>query len=171
MRRIKFLAPLVVLMLLSFGFPGTSLAADPPPPPLQHPDVPRCVDMPAAQIPGTKPGSACQLSVVIHSGGMGIVLSYGRTGDTVMFTTRSDSDIIEDEIKADAYLYAWYPSLQLWQLVGPPCSDPQTNSSHAACRTYWYGGTGINLAQEGYHYWINSTYGNESLETYDNWFS
>lgn len=170
MRPIKFLAPFVVLMLLLIGFPATSLAADPPPPPLQHPGVPRCIDMPAAQIPGTKPGSACQLSVMVNSGGMGIALSYGRSGSTVMFTTTSDSGIIEDEIKADGYLSAWYPMPEVWQLEDS-CSDPKPLAKHAACRTYWYGGSGTNLAQDGYHYWINSTYGNESLEMYDNWFS
>ncbi len=165
--------PQIVLVLIAvvlvLGVPGIVLATNPPPPPApSHPDVPRCADMPEAQISGTKPGTACRVSVARLADSPGMAPeAYGRWGDTSSYTSRSGSSLIENQIKVEANLWMWWPNSQLW-LLEDSCEQTHTYSSNAACRTY--GGTsGYWLYQEGYHYFINGTYGNESFQTDDEW--
>ena len=178
MRKIKFLS-MLLLGVLVLSIPGIALADNPPPlPPSQHPDVPQCLDMPSAQVPGTKPGTACQVPVAVQTTGdnanskgdsLSILLSYGRVGSTSRYTGRTISGLIENEIKVEGYLWMWWPDIQLWQ-IEDTCEQPHTNSSSATCRTYG-GSSGYQLGQQGYHYWINSTYGNDSLQTWDTWWA
>jgi hypothetical protein len=75
MRQVKLFSMLLSLMLFvvfTLGIPGSALAGGtfPPPPPSLHPNIPQCIDMPGAQVPGTKPGTACRVPVVAPSGGL-----------------------------------------------------------------------------------------------------
>ena len=182
MRRIKLLQMWVfmtLVVILALGISKIALAGDsPPPPPSQHPDMPQCIDMPNAQVPGTKPGTACRIPVTVQADSgnvdskvdsIGILLSYGRTGSTSHYNSTTNSGLIENEIKVEGYLWMRWPNVQRWY-IEDTCEQSHTNSSSAACRTY--GGTsGYQLGQQGYHYWINSTYGNDSLETWDTWWA
>jgi hypothetical protein len=131
--------------------------------------------MPDAQIPvpGKKPGSACRVPVVqlgvfadpkIESVG---VLTLYRSGWTNKWTSESDSDLTEDFIKVEGYLYWWVGGG--WSLEDD-CEDPNTNSSHAACRTYGGGGgSPSTLKQDGYHYFHTDGYQDDSFQTQDTW--
>ena len=169
MRKVKFLA-MWLLVVLALSIPSIALADNPPPlPPSRHPDVPQCIDMPSAQVPGTKPGTACQLPVASLSADLSPALSYGRSGSTNRYTSRTDSGLIENQTKVEGYLLYWAYWIELWQL-DDTCEQQHLDSSHALCSTSG-GPSGLQLGQQGYHYWINSIYGNDSLGTWDTWWN
>ncbi len=125
-------------------------------------DYPACSDMKAFQIAGRDIGSACKVPVTLKNGAA--TLTVYRSGWTHHYTSESDSDLVEDRIKVDGYLYWW---VGYWSL-DDHCQDDNSWSSHAACRTY--GGSSQNK-QNGYHYFQKSGYQNTSFMTTDSWSS
>jgi hypothetical protein len=93
-------------------------------------------------------------------------LTLYRSGWTHKWTSESDSDLVEDSIKVEGYLYWKNNSEDDWIFEPPPCEDPNTQSYHAACRTF--GGGSINK-QNGYHYFRKSGYPDQSFQTQDGW--
>ena len=123
-------------------------------------DYPACSSMKAFQIAGRYPGSACKIPVTSKNGA-GSRTIY-RSGWTHHYTSESDSDLVEDQIKVDGYLYWW---VGYWSL-DDHCQDNNSWSSHAACRTY---GGGSQNKQNGYHYFHKSGYTDTSFMTTDFW--
>jgi len=167
MSRIKFVSVFVLLALLLSVVPDVALAQEP-----NEPDgdeqAPVCIDMPEAQISGEKPGSACRVPIVpsgkfadpnVESIGP---LAVYRSGWTYQWASESDSDLLEDRIKVEGYLY--------WEVGGSwhyddQCTDDNYWSHHAACRTYGQG----HLRQRGYHYFRKSGYYDQSFWSLYEW--
>jgi hypothetical protein len=95
-------------------------------------------------------------------------LSLYRRGWTNQWTSESDSDLVEDFIKVEGFLY-WVISEDNRQLEDD-CADPRSYSSHASCRTYGGGGgSGSTLQQDGYHYFQTDGYVDDNFGTQDTW--
>ncbi|MEA3309742.1 MAG: hypothetical protein U9Q70_09565 [Chloroflexota bacterium] len=132
MRKGKFISLFVLLALLVSVVPGAVLGQEPD----GDEQAPLCIDMPEAQISGEKPGSACRVPIVPLNkfadssvGSIGALAVY-RSGWTYKWTSESDSDLLEDRIKVEGYLYwevggSWYYDDQ--------CTDDNNWSHHAAC--------------------------------------
>lgn len=125
-------------------------------------DAPACSDMPGAQIPGKKTGSACRVAVTAIDKGL-LLLAY-RSGCTHRVTSESDSDLVEDLIKVEGYLYYWLSGQ--WQ-YDDQCGDQHSTSSHAACRTYNVGFD--HWKQDGYHYFHKAGFQDTWFSTRDEW--
>ena len=121
-------------------------------------DYPACINMKAYQILGRDPGSACKVPVTLKNGAASRTIY--RSGWTHQYTSESDSDLVEDRIKVDGYLYWW---AGYWSL-DDHCQDDNYWASHAACRTY---GGGASNKQNGYHYFTKSGYGSDFFTTTD----
>jgi len=163
----KRIATMLFVLALAFGYvlalPQQALAQEPS---VDLSDYVSCADMPDAQIPGESAGSACRVLAVpfgdVDGGFADGVLVY-RSGWTHRWTSESDSDLVEDQINVDAFLY--------WgSLLEDTCTDHRTTTSHAACRTYGSGGgPGSTMSQHGYHFFHKSGYQDNSFETGDSW--
>ncbi len=179
---IKRVLVYVVFALLSTPMAPALASAGPPPPPYPSDpfskpsvpeEVPQCIAMPNAQIPGEKPGSACQVPIMVTSPSTAapsnsmVPMALYRRGWTDRWTSESDSDLIEDRIKVEGYLYLWVSGGGYWALEDN-CEDDNNFSSHAACRTYG-GGSGSSLKQDGYHYFHTSGYVDDHFQTQDRW--
>ena len=168
MRKVKFFSVFVLLVLFAaMGAPRVTLAQGPD----DDEQVPMCLDMPDAQIPGKEPGSACRVPIMpaINPADASAELkplSLYRSGWTHRWTSESDSDLVEDLIKVEGYLYFKSKWEDDWLFEPPACEDPNEYSYHAACRTF--GGGPINK-QDGYHYFRKSGYQDDSFSTRDVW--
>jgi len=164
MREIKLVSAFVLLVLLLNIASGMALAQGPG----HIKEPPRCSDMPDAQIPGTKPGSACRVPVAVAGKGMLTLDTVYRSGWTHTYSSESDSDLVEDSIKVEAWLY-WVHGEDN-RSIEDDCEDPRTYSSHAGCRTFGSGGgSGSTMQQDGYHYFHKSGYVDENFQTQDTW--
>ncbi len=180
MRRLKLVVAIAFVMLAVNSWGGSVWAQGPqpnvpppPPPPPGRPDLanmPQCIDMLDSQVQGHRPGTACRVLAVPQSADLttaesepSLLLDVYRSGWTDRFTSESDSDLIEDHIKVDGFLYWWVGGS--WSFEDD-CSDPRDFATHAACRTY---GSGSPHAQNGYHYFSKSGYGDQSFQTRDEW--
>ena len=174
---ISVLLAVILLTLVVDVMPSGSLVAlaeTPPVPNAVSPNslsAPRCIDMPDAQMWGREPGTGCRVRIVPllnrHDGKQGGILPLGtglyRRGWTNKWTSESDSDLLEDRIKVEGYLY-WANN----GLLLDNCADDNSWASHAACRTY--GGTsGSHLRQDGYHYFHTAGFYDDSFQSSDNW--
>ncbi|MCZ2154248.1 MAG: hypothetical protein LC114_10195 [Bryobacterales bacterium] len=130
------------------------------------PLIPSCINMVDAQIPGEVPGSACQVFIALENqAGTEMLGSIYRSGWTSYYTSESDSDLTEDHIKVQAYLYWWLNDH--WSLLDS-CVEDNYWASHAACRTY---GGASQQRQKGYHYFQKAGYQDESFSTQHTWSS
>lgn len=159
MYRVKFVSIFLLSALLLSVAPA-ALAQGPD----DSKQPPMCSDMPDAQIPGKKPGSACRVPVVVIGGGLQPLIILYRSGWTHCFSSESDSDLVEDQIKAQGWLY--YKLEDTWY-YDDDCEDLRTWSSHAGCRTY--GGVWDHFKQDGYHYFHTAGYSDDSFQTRDEW--
>jgi hypothetical protein len=121
--------------------------------------------MKGAQIAGTEPGSACRVPVIALGKRSQPLRALYRRGWTHYYTSESDSDLTEDMIKVEAYLY-WVLS---YDLLEDQCEDTNNWSSHAACRTYGATGSGSRMKQVGHHYFQTSGYVDSQLESSHEW--
>ncbi len=171
---------ILALLMLTLSLSASAVLAQgpepyptPPPPPGRSDlaNMPRCIEMADAQIPGEKPGTTCRVPVVrlranSPKGMTPQIVDVYRSGWTNQWTSESDSDMIEDEIKVEGYLYWW---VGYWSFEDYCVRDNQW-SSHAACRTYGSGGgSGSTLHQDGYHYFRKSGYQDQSFQTGHTW--
>ncbi len=168
-RSLMFLSLVVVLLSLLIGSQG--VRADPLLPPVHREQDMWCSNMPDAQIAGRQPGSACSIPLVAinpSSGEFGVVSLY-RRGSTYQWTSQSDSDLTENDIRVTGYLY--------WKVGGAwqhedTCYDPKTQSQRAVCRTYGPGGSGQTMKSEGFHYFHTTGYVDDAFWTsHTNWIS
>ncbi len=166
--KVKWLSMLVVLSLFStLAFASETVLAEGP---SASVEVPQCRNMPDAQIPGKPAGSACRVPVWPLDQVVGLEitpLTLYRSGWTHRWTSESDSDLVEELIKVEGYLY-WWAGGQ-WNFEDD-CEDSNTYSSHAACRTYSPGVSGT-LRQDGYHYFHTQGYQDDWFQTQDIWSS
>lgn len=162
----------LVVVLLSLLIGAQGVQADPLLPPVHRYQDLWCSNMPDAQIAGRQPGSACSIPIVaidLSSGELGVLSSLYRRGSTYRWTSQSDSDLTEDDIRVTGYLY--------WKVGGSwlfedSCYDPKTQSQRAVCRTYGPGGSGQTMKSEGFHYFHTTGYVDASFWTsHINWTS
>lgn len=160
----KPISIMLLVLIVVLGAFGTVSAQGPDEPDGDEKQIPWCSEIPDAQeMPGTEPGSACRVPVVLVDMSSDSKLMSGyRSGWTNKWTSESDSDFWEDSIRVTAYLY-WKVGGD-WQFEDS-CSDP-TSGHHAACRTY---GGGDENKQDGYHYFRKSGLGDQSFRTRDLW--
>lgn len=158
MRRIRVLSVVFVLLFSLASLTLPAYADDD----FKGDKPPSCKDMPDAQIPGQPAGSACRVPIVSRQGDAAPTTLY-RSGWTNTYTSESDSDLTENQIKVEGYLY-WYVGGQWY--FDDSCVDDNTWASHAACRTY---GGGSENRQDGYHYFHTTGYGDSEFETQDYW--
>jgi hypothetical protein len=164
MRKHQHLVPVSILVvILALAVPGFVSASGPDD---ADPTIPVCSNMESAQIPGAVTGSACRVPVTsLERAGDEMLESIYRSGWTHYYTSESDSDLVEDQIKVTAFLYWWVNNH--WSL-DDSCEDPRTWASHAACRTY--GGGSLNR-QDGYHYFHKAGYQDDNFSTQYMWSS
>jgi hypothetical protein len=175
MSRIKVLITSVVALTIAWTCVNGRIAlanshhlaqAYPPDGDKVHQQLPSCANMPDAQIPGTVPGSACRVKIAAP---VGISMpssmdTFYRSGSTHHNTSRSDSDLTEDRIKVEGFLYYLLSGTYYYDTQ---CLDDKTTSMTAVCATV--GGVFHQLRQDGNHYFWNSVYGNDSFRTQDTW--
>ncbi len=130
-------------------------------------DMPLCINMPEAQIPGHRQGAACRVPVrsVAGEGTFAPMLTLYRSGRTDRTTSESDSDIAEDYINVEGYLY-WYDSSMV-RHYWDDCDKPEQYSTHTVC-TNTSGGGGT-WEQDGDHYFRTAGYVDDHFETRDRW--
>jgi hypothetical protein len=161
MEKIKYVSLFVILALLLSLMPSAAMADGPE----DRGRLSVCSSMPEAQIPGTTPGSACRVPVVAVGKGPQPLRSLYRSGWTNRNTSESDSDLTENRIKVEAWLYYWFSSQ--WNHEDD-CVDQNYWSSHAACST-----TGSvvwdDWRQDGYHYFHKTGYVDDNFQTRDEW--
>ena len=122
--------------------------------------APRCSNMLESQVTGSQPGSACRVPVIMiapSADDLGVFSSLSRRGSTYRWTSQSESDLVEDEIKVEGYLYWWVNDG--WS-YDDQCDDSNLTSSRAVCRTY---GGGNTNKSEGFHYFHTSGYVDDSF--------
>ena len=129
------------------------------------PDVPKCSDMPEAQVPGLPVGSACRVPVqplpgTIPDSLRGVDLY--RSGWTTHHTSESDSDLVEDRIGVWAYL--WINGTEILIDDGLDLHDYAT---HAAWTTS--GGSGYVVRQNAWHRVWKAGYQDAAFQTQDIW--
>jgi len=127
-----------------------------------------CTDMPEVQIQGYTQGAACRVPVrsVAGEGTLAPMLELYRSGWTNRVASESDSDLVEDKIKVEGFLY--------WVISGEDfyetwCEDPRTWSTHASCRTSTSGSGSWH--QNGRHYFQTAGYVDDNFQTDDYWTS
>jgi hypothetical protein len=132
--------------------------------------APKCIDMKDAQVPGLPQGSACRVRIQPISGAAATysATTFYRSGWTHQFSSESDSDLTEDSIRVEGYLYHIVNGTLYFD--PPACIDSKQGSMHAACRTY--GGSGsYERLQNGHHYFYTAGYGSDNFSTQDHWTS
>ena len=158
----KSISITLLVLIVVLGAFGIVSAQGPDEPDRDKNQAPWCSDMPDAQVPGKKPGSACRVPIVPASMSFDTISkpprSLYRSGWTHQFTSESDSDLVEDTIKVEAFLY-WGTQLD------DQCDDENHWSSHAACRTYGQSAD----HQYGYHYFHKTGYPDQDFWTSDYW--
>jgi hypothetical protein len=175
MSRLKVLITSVVALTIAWTCINSKLVfassrylaqADPPDGDKLHQQLPGCASMPDAQVPGTIPGSACRVKIVAPVGISmpSSVDEYYRSGSTHHNTSDSGSDLAEDQIKVEGFLYYLLSGTYYYD---DQCSDNHYDSSHASCSTIPIGFS--QWRQNGYHYFWNSVYGNDNFSTNDYW--
>lgn len=161
------LACLALLAIVAFkmGLPMPALAQGP----ANKPSFLWCADLPQAQTPGKQFGSACQVGAMRLASQQGAgteadAMSSDRRGETFQNASESDSDLIEDQIKVDGFLYIqsggnWYYDTQ--------CGDAKQWATHAACRnSYSWNGW---KRQDGDHYFSKAGWQDTHLGTRYEW--
>ncbi len=126
--------------------------------------------MPEAQIPGVTPGSACRVPVVRGPGlpagpnidSVGLLTLY-RSGWTHQWASESDSDLVEDWMKVEGWLYQIIGGNEYYEMK---CEDAGTHTSHRACRNT---GTPGQWHQNGRHYFHTAGYVDDYFQTDDYW--
>lgn len=167
-RRTLWVVMLVSLISITLLVPGSAVVAEDPFDGVGTEEMPTCLGMPDAQVEGYPAGAACRVParLTAEGEGLGVLRDVYRSGWTSLVTSESDSDLVEDMIKVQGWLY-WIVGGS--ECFDDSCVDTQYISTHAACRTSTSGSG--DWHQNGRHYFHTDGFGDDDFQTDDYWTS